>query len=304
MIDKEKVRELAYLLIGRDTGSVDSKCKIITEWLEQNQPEPVVVGLSDEQVLDLVYYFSHNMHTPPIDTGHALESWLKTQTFVQPEVKEVAVGLSDEQVRDLASVVSSVDYDDFHTTRYDVLIQNYLKTQTFTQPETTVVGLSDEQVNAFACYYGLSTTEQSKLRCELKKWLNTQIFVHSEPPLSNEQVYGELYQEYQDVKKEIEQLKSQQFQPNWDESPTSATEFTVTGNWYNKNGTRLSGFHVSRIARPVVKPTLAVGQTWKNQHGEYEILGVNDKQVVRVDSAGGFMITSVETFLDNFERVK
>lgn len=41
----------------------------------------------------------------------------------------------------------------------------------------------------------------------------------SKPSLSNEQVYSELYQEYQDVKKELEQLKSQQFSPDWSTAP-------------------------------------------------------------------------------------
>jgi hypothetical protein len=29
------------------------------------------------------HYFSHNMHTHPIDTEQAVENWLKTQTFAQ-----------------------------------------------------------------------------------------------------------------------------------------------------------------------------------------------------------------------------
>jgi hypothetical protein len=94
------------------------------------------------------------------------------------------------------------------------------------------------------------------------------------------------------------------FQPNWSNAPLAAAEFTVTGNWYNKSGTRLGGFHISRTARPQEIPTIVVGQTWKNQHGEFEIIAVSSQQVVRADSAGGFMITSIKTFLDNFERVR
>ena len=48
----------------------------------------------------------------------------------------------------------------------------------------------------------------------------------SKPSLSNGQVYSELYQEYQDVKKELEQLNSQQFQPNWESAPIWANWLT------------------------------------------------------------------------------
>ena len=85
-MNKEKVRELAYLLIGRDTGSVDSKCKIITEWFEQNPVEPVVVGLSDEQLQDFyTYYLFKPNHTKSLtNLEFAYKEWAKTQTFTQP----------------------------------------------------------------------------------------------------------------------------------------------------------------------------------------------------------------------------
>lgn len=46
MIDKEKVRELAETLKNSYVNRYEN---VITEWLEQNQPEPVVVWLSDEK---------------------------------------------------------------------------------------------------------------------------------------------------------------------------------------------------------------------------------------------------------------
>ena len=89
MIDKEKVRELALLLIGRDTWSVESKSRIITEWLEQNQPTPVVVGLSDDQVWELakkILVADAEVICATIGTyGEAINEYLKTQTFTQPE---------------------------------------------------------------------------------------------------------------------------------------------------------------------------------------------------------------------------
>src|SRR5574343_174040 len=78
-VDKEKVRELASRL---DFSYGKLREEIITEWLEQNQHKPVVVGLSDEQVDNLVAYMRkegflsflvpHNLY---------IKDWLKTQTF-------------------------------------------------------------------------------------------------------------------------------------------------------------------------------------------------------------------------------
>ena len=84
MIDKQKVRELAKFIFANNTKlSVEDS---IAEWLEQNLPEPVVVGLSDKQVLDLSEIIFD-------ETGcgitHVIEKWQKTQTFAQTEVKEV-----------------------------------------------------------------------------------------------------------------------------------------------------------------------------------------------------------------------
>jgi hypothetical protein len=247
MIDKAK--ELAYLLNGRDTGSVDSKCKIITEWLEQNQPKPVVVGLSKNQVLSLSECLSDKCND--YSFRNWIEHWLVQQEFSHPSAKTLdlldvqirkltatnkvhvetaielskeieqlkqnpqVVGLSDEQVRDLASVVSSVDYDDFHTTRYDALIQNYLKTQTFTQSEVkeVVVGLSDEQVGYLAAYfvskdYGFF----GEIETVIKDWQKTQTFAQSVEFSSEELAdsYQSLYEDFRKVSKELEQLKSQQ----------------------------------------------------------------------------------------------
>ena len=49
MIDKEKIDDLANY-IWEGTLHLSEIKNSITEWLEQNPVEPVVVGLSDEQV--------------------------------------------------------------------------------------------------------------------------------------------------------------------------------------------------------------------------------------------------------------
>ena len=47
-MNKEKVRELAQDL--RCAEDVNGAEEMITEWLEENPIDPVVVGLSDEQI--------------------------------------------------------------------------------------------------------------------------------------------------------------------------------------------------------------------------------------------------------------
>ena len=49
MIDKEKVVKLAMKLRNSYVNQYEN---VINEWLEQNQPEPVAVGLSDDQFMD------------------------------------------------------------------------------------------------------------------------------------------------------------------------------------------------------------------------------------------------------------
>ena len=53
----EKVRELVDTLFN---NPVDTHTEIITEWLEQNQPETEVVGLSDEQIKALTVCLFNN----------------------------------------------------------------------------------------------------------------------------------------------------------------------------------------------------------------------------------------------------
>ena len=127
MIDKEKVRELADLIVC----SFRDPYEIITEWLEQNQPSPVVVGLSDEQVEDLASDLdSWNIGDTDGFIFH-IKEWLKAQTFVQPESKEVVVGLSDEQVKDFSRLYGLTATQQ---NRLNANLTDFLKTQTFAQP--------------------------------------------------------------------------------------------------------------------------------------------------------------------------
>ena len=86
-MNKEKVRELIRD-VENNVAYGKSRDEIITEWLEQNQPEPVVVGLSDEQKADFVEYVYRNRW---IEIKETLNNWLKTQTFSQPQPHSHAV---------------------------------------------------------------------------------------------------------------------------------------------------------------------------------------------------------------------
>ena len=78
-MNKEKVRELVELLDSEPTRRY--RIVIAECWLEQNQPAPVVVGLSDEQVIEVSKYVGKVKNVMNIDT--AIRVWLKTQTFAQ-----------------------------------------------------------------------------------------------------------------------------------------------------------------------------------------------------------------------------
>ena len=87
MIDKEKVRQLAIELYKCSMTPQNNE-RLITEWLEQNQPEPVVVGLSGEQVGFLSFY----LYGTTDDRGwfeEQYKSWRKTQTFAQGDWREM-----------------------------------------------------------------------------------------------------------------------------------------------------------------------------------------------------------------------
>ena len=76
----EKVRELYNLL---HFCRKDDELSVFLKWLEQNQPSPVVVGLSDEQVEDLASDLdSWNIGDTDGFIFH-IKEWLKIQTFAQ-----------------------------------------------------------------------------------------------------------------------------------------------------------------------------------------------------------------------------
>jgi hypothetical protein len=70
MISDTSLKGLVVVILDcHGNGGYLKALGISRKWLEQNHPEPVVVGLSDEQVESLTDYIG----------------WLKTQTFTQPQ---------------------------------------------------------------------------------------------------------------------------------------------------------------------------------------------------------------------------
>lgn len=84
----EKVRDLLHVTA---TGRVS----LITQWLDQNQPEPVVVGLSDEQINEFFDNIKSLTNSPSFRTQ--LRDYQKKQTFTQSsEADKAAI----EQLRE------------------------------------------------------------------------------------------------------------------------------------------------------------------------------------------------------------
>jgi hypothetical protein len=161
----------------------------------------------------------------------------------------------------------------------------------------------------------LITTTTRKIRDNYAFWAIeerlTELVAKIQPEpvgLTNEQLF-DFYDKWEnnnffDAYKTWAKGQTFAFQPDWGKAPASANWFTIAGIWHTEKDTRLEGFRICRSARPQETPLLAAGQTWKNQHGVFEIIAVNSQQVVRTDSAGGFVITSIKALLDNFEWVR
>jgi hypothetical protein len=81
-MNENQIYDLAEFISEGGLHFADIKGSVKT-WLEQNPIEPVVVGLSDEQV----GYLSFKLHGTLSYDGRVdvIENWLKTQTFTQSE---------------------------------------------------------------------------------------------------------------------------------------------------------------------------------------------------------------------------
>ena len=111
MFTPEKVRELAEIV--QKQGFLSSIEKEINKWLEQNPIEPVVVGLSDEQLEDLVKGLS--IATTDYQFKNRLEfarEWLDAQTFAKPGVgnSDTSSNWDDAWIQELSTELAGFAY--------------------------------------------------------------------------------------------------------------------------------------------------------------------------------------------------
>lgn len=83
MIDREKVNSLVTKLKNIPSKDIENE---LLHWLEQNHPEPVVVGLSNDQVAVLAVRICGSQATvAALGIDKIINTFLDTQTFIQPE---------------------------------------------------------------------------------------------------------------------------------------------------------------------------------------------------------------------------
>lgn len=216
MIDKDKVREICRLYWDAKEGTED---ELITQLLEQNQPSPVVVGLSDEQLRSL-HKARYRDYLSLTDFVNNYDQWAKTQTFTQPEVTKLEKELADVQI-----------------------------------------------------------------------------------------AYIDLQRYSSEIKKELEQLKSQQFKPDWKNVPKQAVEALMMVRFFDSAGMCCLNEDIilNRAERP--KPTVEVGQVWRSDMEEVRVIEFgrrDNKQTVCFKDVNTDCIKQLTTsyFLEKFEMVR
>lgn len=328
-MNKEKVHELAIELY-KCSVSVENNERLITEWLEQNQPEPVVKWGIDAKVdfMDMLECaFDSAEESSGIKIDNANRSGVESHfNHYRPwkEVEPVVVGLNHTQLEELCDRLSEF------VERHIVLNAYYrmCDENIFTKPEAkeVSVGLSEEQVKDLVFYFSHNMhTHPIDTEQALESWLKTQTSAQSESSFINRGDYKELYNE-------LEQLKSQQFQPSWDDAPSWANWLAQDsdGRWQwfrNKPKAKSKTFQTDSSLqiyyggvknwkqtlqeRPKPTPQVEVGQVWVNGGYVDDIL-----QSVNIDYASDQVVVfsghytndkqqclAIPDFLAKFERV-
>lgn len=196
-------------------------------------------------------------------------------------------------------------------------------------PQEPVVGLTDEQCDIFG---GIIDDEEGTnyVGKYLKEWLKTQDF--AEPctcGINLGEVRDNLHKDFLSVcrernnlQDELEQLKAQQFQPNWDDAPDRAVNRQITHCWYDALGIPLEYKILLDEQRPKPPaPKVEVGQTWKyTKSGKlYIILALGDMKseddeavcfpdwvdsvTYRCNESNRVFTRTLDDFLDKFEQV-
>lgn len=222
------VSKLLNVEIMEENSGLNEENEMLRREIAGLKENPIIVGLSDEQVMDLgQYYYGDGSECDQFVND--FKFWQKTQTFAEPQIKQVPVGLSDEQRYSVCQLFAK-NPDEF---RYYVgYLRDYLDTQTFTQPS-----------EAFK-----AAMEEVHIRDE----------------------------EIAQLKDKLEQLKSQQFQPNWNDAPADAVEYAVFEYYTTKEGKSSKGetLHLEQRPKPTPQPQVEVGQVWKHEGEEYEVFNI------------------------------
>lgn len=180
--------------------------------------------------------------------------------------------------------------------------------------EPVVVGLTDEQAYELVLKMCGSNETVKALKTDVlvREYLKTQTF--AQPiEFSNVELmdsYQGLMGDFEALSKELEQLKEQQFQPNWDDAPDEAVIARIWVEYVNKHNVSLVHREIlAQYERPKpLVPKVEVGQVWKDSTwGLYvEITNVdNDCDCIRAlcfENANLDIATS--TLLAKFELVQ
>lgn len=112
---------------------------LICEWLKQNKPCQVVVGLTDEQISTLTEVVAGIDNIARIE--NRITGYLMTQKFTTSSVNEVVVGLTDSQIKGLS--FSLLNFNMNLNKSIPDTIREYLDTQVFTKPKEVLVPQPD-----------------------------------------------------------------------------------------------------------------------------------------------------------------
>jgi hypothetical protein len=177
-------------------------------------------------------------------------------------------------------------------------------TQKFAQPEVkeVVVGLSDEHLHSL---YNFLNGSELPFNCAYHKWSKTQTFTQPNESLIADNLA---------LAKELEELKAHRFQPNWDNAPADAVEYSVFEYYTTKAGHTCRSGTLALVERPTPPaPKVEAGQTWKYKGMHYTVgllskFKVDSEWVDSVnyisDDSGDCYTRTVEDFLAKFERVQ
>lgn len=234
------------------------------------------------------------------------------------------MSIDKEKVRELLSQIECCEY----VSEQNQVIQEWLEKN---KPEPVVVGLSDFQIKQLTTWFVCEKPKvNSPAECHavITKYLATQTFaqpVHfSSIELS--EMYQGIYEDFEQVKKEYDELKSQQIKPSWNDAPEWANWLAhdkdggwnwfdekprcqLGASWVCNNYGRFMAAEINPDWQQTLEqrpaPKVEVGQVWKLNKTEVEVIALNDDDVVfQKKATKGFDVYSIIDFITKFERVK